>query len=70
MSRTYTFRTCWVCHKQHSSNGLATVNHMRKHVREGKLIEMKDRDGFVQFEAIKPKTSEPLMRALNALLKM
>lgn len=38
MSRPYSYMTCWVCGKQISSSG-GGVNHYRKHVREGVLVE-------------------------------
>lgn len=41
MSRTYSLDKCYICGKQHSMNGLARTNHMRKHVREGILMEGK-----------------------------
>ena len=31
---------CFFCEKGISSNGLAQVNHKRKHVREGMLVEL------------------------------
>jgi hypothetical protein len=39
MTRTYSTIKCYVCGKEHSMNGLARVNHLRKHVREGILEE-------------------------------
>lgn len=53
MSRTYQRNKCFYCGKNHSSNGLATVNHMRKHVREGTVVEVLDQFGYYAYQAVK-----------------
>lgn len=39
MTRTYNRWHCDICHVQISQNWLSRVNHLRKHVRDGLLIE-------------------------------
>lgn len=50
MSRTYSRLTCHVCGKEISSAGAAMVNHFRKHVREGLMIQKLDSCGMYIFE--------------------
>lgn len=38
-SNHYIKRPCGICSKLITANGLAMTAHLRKHVREGKLIE-------------------------------
>jgi hypothetical protein len=40
MPRTYARRLCLYCGEQVSTNGMAHASHMRKHVRDGILVEM------------------------------
>jgi hypothetical protein len=41
MSRSaYARRQCFLCGKSVSTNGLADTAHKRKHVREGRLVEL------------------------------
>lgn len=49
MTRTYSRTNCFWCGKRHSQNGLARINHLRKHVRQGFLSEYKDVDGYIHF---------------------
>lgn len=35
----YTWRKCHFCGEEHSSNGLASTSHARKHVRDGDMTE-------------------------------
>jgi len=48
MSRAYVKAVCWFCGQQHSGNGLATISHMRKHVRAGELREVRSYAGRVK----------------------
>lgn len=51
MSRAaYSCATCRTCKKDVTMAGAARVAHMRKHVREGFLVEGRDSAGFVTFE--------------------
>src|SRR4030095_17103345 len=47
---------CFFCEKGISSNGLAQVNHKRKHVREGMLVELEytGRGGYRPNSFIRP----------------
>jgi len=45
MSRIYSRRTCWTCKQSVSASGAAWVSHQRKHVREGKLREVRHEYG-------------------------
>jgi len=58
MSRTYSTTTCFLCGKQHSTNGLAFINHMRMHVRQGELKEIVGVGDVIRFERTKKK--EPI----------
>jgi hypothetical protein len=50
MSRTYARDKCNICGKYISVNGLAQTSHLRKHVREGILIETRDGEGYPIFK--------------------
>ena len=39
-SSAYSKVDCFFCGQKNSTNGLAQVNHKRKHVREGMLVEL------------------------------
>lgn len=52
MTRTYSRWKCWICKKTMSNNGLAKINHCRKHVREGLLIERKVKLKWYPYGAI------------------
>jgi hypothetical protein len=63
LTRTYSRRKCYVCGKVHSVNGLARVNHMRKHVREGIMEEYKvdgSNYGWIGFRVVDEAKREEL----------
>ncbi len=39
--KTYSRRTCFICEKDISANGLAWTAHMRTHVRAGEVYEVR-----------------------------
>jgi len=53
MTRVYGRWECPVCRRTMSSNGLARTNHCRKHVREGKMVEVKETYTFFPYEGLR-----------------
>lgn len=63
MSRSaYDRFTCHICGRRIAVSGLSKVMHYRKHVREGRMIEIRpDRwpDTNIRFEDVKQKGPNP-----------
>ena len=55
---------CFFCGQSISSNGLAQVNHKRKHVREGMLVELEytGRGGYRPNSFIRPDHAEAMLK--------
>lgn len=49
--KTYSKGKCGICGQVVSYNGFAMVSHLRKHVREGKLIEITTPDCKTEFKS-------------------
>jgi hypothetical protein len=56
MRRTYSTARCPYCGLEHSMNGLATVAHMRRHVRAGSLVELTRRAN--EWDFVSPRAFE------------
>ena len=44
--KAYSKTVCYICGLEHSRSGHVVASHMRKHVREGKVVEITYSDGY------------------------
>jgi hypothetical protein len=63
-SSAYSKVDCFFCGQRNSTNGLAQVNHKRKHVREGMLVELEytGRGGYRPNSFIRPEHADSMLK--------
>ena len=62
-SSAYSKVDCFFCGQMSSTNGLAQVNHKRKHVREGMLVELEYRGkDYRPNSFIRPDHAEAMLK--------
>jgi hypothetical protein len=63
-SSAYSKVDCFFCGQMSSTNGLAQVNHKRKHVREGMLVELEytGRGGYRPNSFIRPAHADSMLK--------
>jgi hypothetical protein len=63
-SSAYSKVDCFFCSQMCSTNGLAQINHKRKHVREGMLVELEytGRGGYRPNSFIRPDHADSMLK--------
>jgi hypothetical protein len=63
-SSAYSKVDCFFCGQRSSTNGLSQVNHKRKHVREGMIVELEytGRGGYRPNSFIRPAHADSMLK--------